>query len=173
MCQGVSPSPAAPRSHWPGGVMSLCGLPYKAWLSHTERAERLRLTQSQEGRQTGFFFLCRQAAKPAGIISMCRGLDSLPITCLERWALPMFSDTDPSWRSTMEDCDCCNNGLTPSLYFAVSAGQRSWRLCLEVYYKSRITASTASPRKMTHWGEIGAQVLFFQTLDKWKWIRFS
>lgn len=49
--------------------------------------------------------------------------------------------------------------------FFFFAGRRSWKLCLEVCYKSQITASLASQRKMINWGKICIQILFLSTSD--------
>lgn len=52
--------------------------------------------------------------------------------------------------------------------FFFFTGRRSWKLCLEVCYKSQITASLASQRKMINWGKICVQILFLSTSDKLK-----
>lgn len=53
--------------------------------------------------------------------------------------------------------------------FFIFAGQRSWKLCLEVYYKNQITASQAKKRKMTNWSKTYIQVLLLSMSVKLKW----
>lgn len=78
--------------HWLRGMMSQCGLAYKKWLSHTD--SRAAKTRTLRSRKTALkLWKYPPASKKTS--NMCRGLDSLPVTCLERWDLWGFSDIFP------------------------------------------------------------------------------
>lgn len=84
--------------HWLRGMMSQCGQAYKKSLSHT--GSRAAKTRTLRGRKTAlkiitvetFGNISQRARKH---LNMCRGLDSLPVTCLERWDSWGFSDIFP------------------------------------------------------------------------------
>lgn len=103
---------------------------------------------------------------------MCRGRDSLPITCLERWDMWgcyirfFFFKQEIMMLSSVENTGRINLTVTFPPFLT---GQKSWKLCLEVCYRSQ-TASLGTQRKATNWGKTFIQHLFFGISVEFMWI---